>query len=65
MIVIVTAVLIFKVVYNPIDYANIKKNIQAWIDSDTTTNSEQTEVKKEENTNKIKKNSKRRNTKSH
>ena len=47
-IVLVISALIIKVVCNPIDYTNIKKNIQAWIDSDTTNNSEQTEVKKEE-----------------
>jgi hypothetical protein len=28
--------LIIRVICNPIDYANIRKNIQAWIDSDTT-----------------------------
>ena len=42
-IVLVISVLIIKVVCNPIDYTNIKKNIQAWIDSDTTNVSEQTE----------------------
>ena len=42
-IVLVISILITKVVCNPIDYTNIKKNIQAWIDSDTTNISEQTE----------------------
>lgn len=43
-IVIVMSSLIIKVVCNPIDYTNIKKNIQAWIDSDTTNSSEQAEI---------------------
>jgi WD40 repeat protein len=47
-IVLVASALIIKVICNPIDYKNIKKNIQAWIDSDTTSNTEQIEVKKEE-----------------
>ena len=51
-IVLVISVLIIKVVCNPIDYRNIKGNIQAWIDSDTTNISEQTEKTKEEITNK-------------
>ena len=42
-IVLVISILITKVVCNPIDYTNIKKNIQAWIDSDTNNISEQTE----------------------
>ena len=53
-IVLVISVLIIKVVCNPIDYTNIKGNIQAWIDSDTTNISEQTEKTKEEITNKEK-----------
>ena len=44
-IVLGISVLIVKVVCNPIDYKNVKKNIQAWIDSDTTNNEEQKEVK--------------------
>ena len=36
--------LIVKVSYNPIDYTNIKKNIQAWIDSDATNNGKLKEV---------------------
>ena len=47
-IVLVISALIIKVVCNPIDYSNIKENIQAWIDSDTTNISEQTETTKEE-----------------
>ena len=35
-ILVVIAGIIIKVIYNPIDYTNIKKNIQAWIDSDST-----------------------------
>ena len=50
-IVLVVSVLIIKVVCNPIDYTNIKANIQAWIDSDTNNISEQTEKTKEEITN--------------
>jgi len=53
-IVLVISVLIIRVVCNPIDYSNIKSNIQAWIDSDTTNISEQTEKTKEEITNKEK-----------
>lgn len=51
-IVLIISVLIIKVVCNPIDYTNIKANIQAWIDSDATNTSEQTEKTKEEITNK-------------
>lgn len=47
-IVLVMSSLIIKVVCNPIDYTNIKKNIQAWIDSDTTNGSEQTEIASEQ-----------------
>lgn len=36
--------LIIKIICNPIDYANIRKNIQAWIDSDTTNVAENTKV---------------------
>lgn len=43
--------LIIKVICNPIDYANIRKNIQAWIDSDTTNVAEQTKVENTETTN--------------
>jgi hypothetical protein len=35
-ILLVASALIVKIVSNPIDYKNIKNNIQAWIDSDTT-----------------------------
>ncbi len=35
-ILLVISTLIVKIVSNPIDYKNIKNNIQAWIDSDTT-----------------------------
>lgn len=45
--------LIIKVICNPIDYANIRKNIQAWIDSDTTNVSENTKVKDENITNEV------------
>ena len=47
-IVLVISALIIKIVCNPIDYTNIKKNMQAWIDSDTTNVSEQTVKTKEE-----------------
>lgn len=47
-ILVVISGIIIKVVYNPIDYTNIKKNIQAWIDSDTTNVAEQTKVENEE-----------------
>jgi len=40
-----------KFAYNPIDYTNIKKNIQAWIDSDTNNTSDRAEVEKKEITN--------------
>ena len=53
-IVLVISALTIKAVCNPIDYSNIKKNIQAWIDSDTTNISKQTEKTKEEITNKEK-----------
>ena len=46
-IVLVISALIIKVVCNPIDYKNIKGNIQAWIDSDAAGNTEQEDVKKE------------------
>ena len=46
-IVLVISVLTFKFVCNPIDYTSIKKNIQAWIDSDNTNISEQTKTKEE------------------
>lgn len=35
-IIVFLAALIVKFAYHPIDYSNIKQNIQAWIDSDTT-----------------------------
>lgn len=47
-IVLVISAIVIRVVCNPINYSNIKKNIQAWIDSDTTNISEQTEITKEE-----------------
>lgn len=47
-IILVISALIIKIVCNPIDYTNIKKNMQAWIDSDTTNVSEQTVKTKEE-----------------
>lgn len=47
-IILVMTSLIIKVVCNPIDYTNIKKNIQAWIDSDSIKISEQTETVDEE-----------------
>ena len=50
-IVLAISALVIKVVCNPIDYMNIKQNIQAWIDSDTANISEQTEKTKEEETN--------------
>lgn len=49
-IVLITSTFLIKVVYNPIDYKNIKKNIQAWIDSDTIT-SEETKTTDKETTN--------------
>lgn len=42
--------LVIKVICNPIDYANIRKNIQAWIDSDTTNVAEKTKVDNQEPT---------------
>ena len=53
-IVLVISALIIKVICNPIDYTNIKKNIQAWIDSDTTNSSQHDEkiVSQEETTDK-------------
>lgn len=51
-IVLVISALTIKEVCNPIDYSNIKKNIQAWIDSDTSNISEKTEITKEETINK-------------
>jgi hypothetical protein len=54
-ILVVISGIIFKVIYNPIDYTNIKKNIQAWIDSDTTNVSEKTKVENNEITNETKK----------
>jgi hypothetical protein len=47
-IVVVMSSLIIKVVCNPIDYTNIKENIQAWIDSDNTNSSKQTEIVSEQ-----------------
>lgn len=47
-IVLVISALIIKVVRNPIDYSNIKKNIQAWIDSDNMNSSEPIVKTKEE-----------------
>ena len=47
--------LVIKVICNPIDYTNIKKNIQAWIDSDTTNVAKKTKVESKENTNEEKK----------
>jgi hypothetical protein len=46
-IVLVISALIIKIVCNPIDYKNIKQNIQAWIDSDNTNISEQAKVEEE------------------
>ncbi|WP_160692976.1 hypothetical protein [Clostridium sp. C2-6-12] len=40
--------LVIRVICNPIDYANIRKNIQAWIDSDTTNVAEKTKVENQE-----------------
>lgn len=53
-IVIVLAVssLIIKFVYNPIDFSGIKKNIQAWIDSDNTDISKNKETTNDKNVNK-------------
>lgn len=50
-IILIMSVIAFKAIRNPVDYTNIKKNIQAWIDSDTTNSAEQTDVKKEETKN--------------
>ena len=50
-ILVVISGIIIKVMYNPIDYTNIKKNIQAWIDSDSTNVAEQTKVENKEITN--------------
>ena len=49
-ILIIISTLLIKVVYNPIDYKSIKKNIQAWIDSDTIV-SEQVETTNKETKN--------------
>ncbi|OOM76742.1 hypothetical protein [Clostridium sp. BL-8] len=38
-----------KFITNPIDYANIKENIQAWIDSDDVNSANQTQAKEEIN----------------
>jgi len=54
-ILVVISGIIVKVIYNPIDYTNIKKNIQAWIDSDTTNVEEKTKVENKEITNEEKK----------
>ena len=51
-IVLVMSTLIVKVSYNPIDYTNIKKNIQAWIDSDATNNGKLKEVTQKQAINK-------------
>jgi hypothetical protein len=40
--------LIIKAIWNPIDYSNVRKNIQAWIDSDTTNVPEKTKVEDKE-----------------
>jgi hypothetical protein len=40
-IVLLISALIIKVVCNPIDYTNIKNNMQAWIDSDTSNSTEE------------------------
>ncbi len=47
-IILITSALSIKIAYNPIDYENIKQNIQAWIDSDTNNSSEQTKAEKQE-----------------
>ncbi|NRZ89111.1 cytoskeletal protein RodZ [Clostridium beijerinckii] len=47
-IILITSALSIKIAYNPIDYKNIKQNIQAWIDSDTNNSSEQTKAEKQE-----------------
>ncbi|OOM75535.1 hypothetical protein CLPUN_32060 [Clostridium puniceum] len=54
-ILVVILGIIIKVIYNPIDYTNIKKNIQAWIDSDTTNVAEKTKAENKEVTNEEKK----------
>ena len=51
-IVLVMSALAIKVACNPIDYKNIKNNIQAWIDSDNTGNGNPKEVNQKEIINK-------------
>lgn len=50
-VIVVIAALVFKVIYNPIDYKNIKNNIQAWIDSDTTNVDKKTQTETKANNN--------------
>ncbi|MDR3596381.1 hypothetical protein [Clostridium sp.] len=47
-ILLVISALIVKVICNPIDYKNIKNNIQAWIDSDTANIGEKKQVTDED-----------------
>ena len=49
-IILVIAAMIAKVADNPIDYTNIKKNIQAWIDSDSMKETNQADANKDEAT---------------
>jgi hypothetical protein len=51
-IVLVISVLVAKIICNPIDYGNVRKNIQAWIDSDNTDSSKQTEALNDESNDK-------------
>jgi hypothetical protein len=51
-IVLIMSTLVVKVACNPIDYKDIKKNIQAWIDSDTINNEERKDVNQKEVINK-------------
>ncbi|WP_315067594.1 hypothetical protein [uncultured Clostridium sp.] len=46
-ILLVISVIAVKFITNPIDYTNIKKNIQAWIDSDNANIADQTQVKED------------------
>ncbi|WP_297424280.1 hypothetical protein [Clostridium sp.] len=50
-VILVISALAIKVIYYPIDFSNIKKNIQAWIDSDNTAISEKSEVEQKESVN--------------
>ena len=47
-IIVLACAAALKFVYNPVNFGNIKANIQAWIDSDTTSKYE-TVVENEEN----------------